>query len=125
MAATRFGLAGYGVRRTGSFAGKPLFVAPAVTPRTRFGLAGYGVRRAGSFAGKVHARVVPLVPAVSVELALPILGHVTWISSNLESQVTRERRQLRVPFEERRVLVRGELRTVRVQPDSRSEVSAV
>jgi hypothetical protein len=48
-AVTRFGLEGYGVRRAGSFSGKP---AAGLGPITRFGLEGYGVRRAGSFSGK-------------------------------------------------------------------------
>lgn len=52
---TRFGLEGYGVRRAGSFSGKPPDTGSGPHPVgviTRFGLEGYGVRRAGSFAGK-------------------------------------------------------------------------
>lgn len=45
---TRFGLEGYGVRRAGSFAGKPPAAShPHPVGRlTRLGMEGYGVRRA-------------------------------------------------------------------------------
>lgn len=44
MATTRFGLEGYGVRRT-SFSPKPAAGTSSTGPITRFGLEGYGVRR--------------------------------------------------------------------------------
>lgn len=57
MPVTRFGLEGYGVRRAGSFSGKPLATdgPHPVGIITRFGLEGYGVRRVGSFAGKTDS----------------------------------------------------------------------
>ena len=54
-ARTRFGLEGYGVRRSGSFAGKtPGLGQHPVSILTRLSSDGYGARRyaAGAFAGK-------------------------------------------------------------------------
>jgi hypothetical protein len=79
---SRFGLEGYGVRRAGSFDGKP---APNYTgPVTRLGACGFGAQRAGSFAGKpltawvaandassaASADVVSLTPHVPVTLTV-------------------------------------------------------
>lgn len=56
---SRFGFAGYGIKRAGLFTGKAGTIAVSAK-KTRFGFAGYGVKRAGSFAGRAGTRQLPI-----------------------------------------------------------------